>query len=439
MICPKCQTRNPDNNLNCINCGSLLSVPLQQKPDTPINPQQQIKHVSIISLNRLIIVTSIILFVLLVSTILLNNKKNVVSPKNATAIPPSTLSLNTKIETVYAAGNEEVIEDFLPAQNKILITHWRPTSGDSDPDFIPKIWSMDLVAGRKDEIYSGDKGYVDIGAKWSPLGDKIAFVSAKKVISAPGLPEVKIHIIGADGTGDKIVYGNIGEEKDNWYHSFSWSNDGKYIALAVNDGVIWLINITDGTKKKITDNAKVSYGAGIYPRFSPDNGLLAFPGVANPATSSGEMAMWLYDLNSNTVRKAVDKLYPSETELDPVWNSNGNKLLILGSAAPYNTNNLKTFISIINISSSQETPLDIGNQTFSSDWFPAYSSSDDSLAIIVIGTNKKSQIMIVNPDGSIKNIGIIPDDTGYLVWGSDKKTIFARGGKSITKITDFNN
>ncbi len=68
-------------------------------------------------------------------------------------------------------------------------------------------------------IYLTDKG-VEVGdARWSPKGDKIAYVEGKG----------DLHVMNADGKKDKVLFKGYNSP------SFSWAPDGNWIAYSVED------------------------------------------------------------------------------------------------------------------------------------------------------------------------------------------------------------
>ncbi len=127
----------------------------------------------------------------------------------------------------------------------------------------------------------------DSDASWSPLGNRIAFISGRS-------GNLDIWIMEPDGTNPvNLTANNSGFDGD-----MSWSPDGKRLAFTSernNSLNIWVMDMDSLNSVNLTENLEGEKG---YPRWSPDGNHLAFV-----ATRNGKYEVWVMDADGANPRK----------------------------------------------------------------------------------------------------------------------------------------
>lgn len=178
------------------------------------------------------------------------------------------------------------------------------------PDPEPRaIWIMDADGANAVKIAEGDNVS---RPSWSPDGNEIAY--------AVDTPQgSSIHIISADGTGDRVI-GETIQGKD--YFSVSFSPDGTQLVFdkGTDSGFgIFVMNV-DGT-----DVRRISSGTSDYnPSWSPDGTRIVFTRQEEGAESD----VYVMDADGSNVNRLTND-GPGVTNLYAEWSPDGKRIAYL--------------------------------------------------------------------------------------------------------------
>jgi hypothetical protein len=141
------------------------------------------------------------------------------------------IAIGPTIPTVLVAASDGSWIQELDLGRPATNVAWRPPNGAEilfmDQDVVSGnggLYVHDLASGQTRTIFEEETDRTRGGALWSPDGSRIAYM---EWVDAPTLT-VQVHIIGADGTGERVLPLPPGAE---WQAPFSWSNDGTRIIV----------------------------------------------------------------------------------------------------------------------------------------------------------------------------------------------------------------
>ncbi|HKT60457.1 MAG TPA: LpqB family beta-propeller domain-containing protein [Gemmatimonadales bacterium] len=174
-------------------------------------------------------------------------------------------------------------------------------------EFGGTLWSVSPGGSDLDEI-GAPMGAED--PNWSPDGSQLVYRAR--------LPEVGLHVIRVDGSGDLRI--TTGEE--DWMPA--WSPDGTRIAFVrLDDPVHQLYTVRpDGSELTPVPIGDVR-NAVLGPSWSPDGSRLAFSGYRD-----GEVGLWVV----NDDGTGLTRLTPLDLEVYPevTWSPTGDRLAMVG-------------------------------------------------------------------------------------------------------------
>jgi len=149
----------------------------------------------------------------------------------------------------------------------------------------------------------------DKGARWSPDGRKIAFISDMS-------GEEELYLIDQDGSGAPERLTTNG---DQMRYPPTWSPDGAHLAFSDKAGRLWVLRIEG---KQLTEVARDSTGNMFDQSWSPDGRWLAFS-TTHP---SGFRSIHIWGVDDGTVHDVTDALSNST---EPVFDPDGKYLFFL--------------------------------------------------------------------------------------------------------------
>ena len=156
----------------------------------------------------------------------------------------------------------------------------------------------------------------DLGAVWSPRGDKILFVSDRQ-----GTRVRDLYLMNPDGTNIRRVFK---KKTTGWRHRPTWSPDGRQFAYNYTDGDRFESRLYLGTFGE-EDAELLPYGSS--PAWSPDSSEIACH--IGPQTSR------LTFINVHT--RETERPLPTKAlrwQFEPSWSASGDKLAITGNRHP---------------------------------------------------------------------------------------------------------
>ncbi|HXI20481.1 MAG TPA: hypothetical protein VNH46_05325, partial [Gemmatimonadales bacterium] len=149
----------------------------------------------------------------------------------------------------------------------------------------------------------------DKGARWSPDGRKIAFISDMS-------GEEELYLIDQDGSGKPERLTTNG---DMMRYPPEWSPDGKRLAFADKAGRLWVLTLAD---RKLTQVAHDSGGRVRDQAWSPDGRWLAF----SLSHATGYRSLFIWGVGDPAPHQVTDALTNS---FEPVFDPEGNYLYFL--------------------------------------------------------------------------------------------------------------
>ncbi len=151
----------------------------------------------------------------------------------------------------------------------------------------------------------------DKGARWSPDGRKIAYIS-------DGTGEEEIYVVDALGVGkpERLTSGGKVQR-----FAPEWAPDGKRLAFSDKDGRLWVVSVADRTLIEVAHDVR---GQIHDYAWSPCGGHLAFS-MANANTFR---SLWMWSVADGKLRQVTDPLFQA---FSPAWDPKGDYLFYLSA------------------------------------------------------------------------------------------------------------
>ena len=158
----------------------------------------------------------------------------------------------------------------------------------------------------------------DLGAVWSPTGDKILFVSDRQ-----GTRVRDLYLMNPDGTNVRRVFK---KKITAWRGHATWSPDGKHFAYVSTDRTRPKSDLYLGTFGE--EDAELLPHC-VFPAWSPDGSEIACHISPQPQTSR------LTFINVHT--REIERPLPTKAlrwQFEPSWSASGDKLAVTGNRHP---------------------------------------------------------------------------------------------------------
>ncbi len=149
----------------------------------------------------------------------------------------------------------------------------------------------------------------DKGARWSPDGSKIAFISDMS-------GEEELYLIDQDGSGEPE---RLTTDGSMMRYTPTWSPDGSRLAFSDKDGRLWSLEVAN---HRLTQVARDSAGSVSDQTWSPDSRWLTFS-LSHP---SGFRSVYVWNVEDGSLHAVTD---PLSNSYEPVFGTEGHYLFFL--------------------------------------------------------------------------------------------------------------
>jgi tricorn protease len=223
-----------------------------------------------------------------------------------------------------ASGSETKLSIELRGDFPWARPHWESVSDQISYASISPTGKRAVLAARG-EIFSvpSDKGDIrnlsnnsgaaDRAPTWSPDGSTIAWFSDESG---------EYQLVLTDQTGGERR--TIELPDATFFYTPRWSPDSKKLAYADADRNLWILDIKEGSPRKVDDEGFAHPQRVIYPEWSSDSNWLAYA----RRLPSQYSAIFVYSLDSNETTQLTDGMSDAHS---PAWDKGGKHLYFLSS------------------------------------------------------------------------------------------------------------
>jgi tricorn protease len=149
----------------------------------------------------------------------------------------------------------------------------------------------------------------DKGARWSPDGRQIAFLSDRS-------GEEELWLVDQGGAGEPVQLTSGGSA---FRYAPEWSDDGKRLAFGDKDGRVWVVEVAT---KKLLEIANDRRARSLDYAWAPGGQHLAY----SLANENGTRSLWIWSVGDGTARQITSDWFAAYS---PAWDPKGNYLYYL--------------------------------------------------------------------------------------------------------------
>jgi len=215
-------------------------------------------------------------------------------------------------------------------------------------------------------------GSVNVGPSLSPDGKKIAFLSAREMLS--------IDLYLADASTGKIIRKLISTASDPHFESLqflasagAWASDNRRLAIGTVRGGRPVLAILDTDRGSTIEEIKFEeIGEVFQPTWAPDGKAIAFSGQVGGVTD-----LFIYDLDSRQLRRLTKDQF---ADMQPAWSPDGKRLAFVTDrfSADLSTLAFKGF-SLATIDLAEGTIARVESGVIGNDSNPQWAADGSSL------------------------------------------------------------
>jgi tricorn protease len=156
---------------------------------------------------------------------------------------------------------------------------------------------------------TNSSGAHDKGARWSPDGRRIAFLSDRT-------GEEEIWLVEQDGNGEPV---QLTDDGDGMRYAPEWSPDGKSLAFDDKEGRLYVLDVETKAKTLVADEASFRLGNHTW---SPDSRHIAF----SMSDDNGYNSIFVWSREDGQVRRVTDD---TANDGAAAWDPKGEYLFFL--------------------------------------------------------------------------------------------------------------
>ena len=205
-----------------------------------------------------------------------------------------------------------------------------------------ELYVMDADGGNLKRLTSNDDA--DASPSWSPDGKQLVFARAKRV----GQADVAtfLYVIGADGSGERILRREPPGKIPVFLSGPAWSPDGKRIAFTrirfdkTPDAAVYVMKARGGGATKIADEA-------VEPDWSPDGRRIALASYRNRLgrtcfqKCSPNSEIYVVDAQGGQLRRLTES---DANDASPTWSPDGKRIAFVSDRSNRTEHELELYV-----------------------------------------------------------------------------------------------
>jgi hypothetical protein len=230
----------------------------------------------------------------------------------------------------------------------------------------------------------------EFGGVWSRDGTRIAFAA---VASRSG--DASLWVMDADGSGARLVSGELRLESSLSLPPASWSPDGRRLVFAADER-LYVVDATGDNLAPLGDGSVLA----AEPAWSPRGDLIAFIGHEGPTADDAVYMIRVDDgatTRASSTRGGIFALLPQ-------WAPDGLRITYHGGA-----NNEDVFVATLEGAAWTERALVTGATI---DSWPTWSNDGGHISFVRSTSTDHGSVVVVNADGS----GLRELESGTIGW-----------------------
>ena len=285
-----------------------------------------------------------------------------------------------------------------------IIDTWAEATPADEPPITSQLYVMaaDGTGQRRLTIVPGHA----VGARWSPDGSRLAYAYQPLQDGADADAPVQIHVMNADGTGDRVL------STDYPASDPAWSPDGSRIAFAQNideEYDLYVMNADGAEVERLTEDAFSDWGA----TWTPDGAALLF-------NSDRDGSSHIHRLDLAT-REITPVTTGGSNDYDAAVSPDGTRIAFTSDRRAANDYD----VWMVAIDGSEPTRLTVGDDVGDS-YMPAWSPDGSTIAFTSNRTGDFEVYTMPAAGGEATNLSRNPgasDGWARPAWSPDGSTI----------------